>query len=83
MSVNNVSKIMQYLRLVSKGPVIVDNTEYNLYRSHIRIADTFFYTDDCISCNCCCVTEDNVFEDEDGVYKYDSGRFVYAKGRER
>lgn len=65
MSVNNVSKIMQYLRLVSKGPVVVDNTEYNLYRSHIRIADTFFYTDDCISCNCCCVTEDNVFTEKE------------------
>lgn len=61
MSVNNVSKIMQYLRLMTKNPVEVDSVTYDLYRKQIRLADTFFDTDDCISCNCCCVTEDNVF----------------------
>ena len=58
---DNISKIMWYLKLVAKEPIDVDGKIYWEDIKTIKLSDTFFYTDDCISCGCCCVTEDNVF----------------------
>lgn len=58
---NNVDKIMWYLQLVSKEPITVDDKIYWRDKKSIKLQSTFFNTDDCISCGCCCVTEDNVF----------------------
>ena len=58
---DNVSKIMWYLNLVSKEPTTVDGKLYWHGTKSIKFNSSFFDTDDCISCGCCCVTEDNVF----------------------
>lgn len=61
MSVNNIDKLMWYLRLVAKEPIHVDNKVYWVEKTEIRLQKTFFHTDSCISCGCCCVVEDNVY----------------------
>lgn len=58
---DNVSKIMWYLEKVAKQPITVDDKVYWKNVKSIKFNKTFFYTDDCISCGCCCVCEDNVF----------------------
>lgn len=61
MRVNNTGKLVQYLRLVSVDPLMVDGKLHKEYRTRIQLSKTFFDTDDCISCGACCVVEDNLF----------------------
>lgn len=60
---NNIDKILQYLQLVSKDPIIVDDQIYDrcLKIHRIQLSSTFFLTDGCNSCGCCDVPEDNVY----------------------
>lgn len=60
---NNIDKILQYLQLVSKHPIIVDDQIYDrcLKIHRIQLSNTFFLTDGCNSCGCCDVPEDNVY----------------------
>ena len=60
---NNIDKILQYLQLVSKNPILVDGELYGrcLKIQRIQLSDTFFLTDGCNSCGCCDVPEDNVY----------------------
>lgn len=60
---NNIDKILQYLQLVSKYPIIVDDQIYDrcLKIHRIQLSNTFFLMDGCHSCGCCDVPEDNVY----------------------
>lgn len=59
---DNTSKILWYLRLVSKGPITVDDKVHDMGINEIKLSPTFFYSDDCQVCgDCCCVAEDNVY----------------------
>lgn len=65
MSVNNIDKILQYIRLLSKDPIILDGQSYEVYRSHIMIGKGFFLADRCDSCGGCDVFEDNLFTESE------------------
>ena len=60
---NNIDKILQYLQVVAKNPILVDGELYDrcLKIHRIQLSDTFFLTDGCNSCGCCDVPEDNVY----------------------
>lgn len=60
---NNIDKILQYLQIVSKSPIKVDNQLYDRCNKihRIQLSNTFFLTDRCNSCGCCDVPEDNVY----------------------
>lgn len=58
MSVNNLSKIMQYLLPLSKKAITIDDEVFDTPRKSIILSPTFFDVDGCDSCGkCCCITE--------------------------
>lgn len=57
MSVNNLSKIMQYILPLSKGLVTIDDQVFDKPKKRLSLSSTFFDVDDCLSCGKCCVAE--------------------------
>lgn len=57
MSVNNLSKIMQYLLPLSKKAITIDGEVFDTKRKSLMFSSTFFNVDSCNSCGKCCVTE--------------------------
>ena len=57
MSVNNVSKILQYILPLSKKAITVDGEVFDTARKSITLSPSFFNVDGCNSCGKCCVAE--------------------------
>lgn len=57
MSVNNLSKIMQYLLPLSKKAITIDGEVFDTPRKSLKLSHTFFDIDDCQGCGKCCVPE--------------------------
>ena len=64
----NIDKLMYYLQLVLKDDVTLDGKVYEANINKIQLSNTFFNTDGCISCGCCCIVEDNVFTQREYDY---------------
>lgn len=65
---NNLLKILQYIEVLAREPVVLDGEMRTRHAKRIKLAPTFFDTDGCISCGCCCVTEDNLFTEHEYQY---------------
>lgn len=61
MSVDNISKILFYVEMVTKDPIDADGTIYYKRKEHIKLQQSFFYVDGCVNCGGCCVAESNVY----------------------
>ncbi len=58
---DNISKILHYVTMVAKEPIVVDAVSYFKPKDHIKLQHSFFYTDGCNFCGGCDVPEDNVY----------------------
>ena len=58
---HNIDKILHYISFFAKYPIEVDNKIIYRKRKGIRLANTFFHTDNCIQCGRCCIGEDHVY----------------------
>ena len=61
MSVNNISKIMQYVEPISRAPVIIDGKVYDNQAVSIKLNKNFLLSDSCDMCGKCCINEANIF----------------------
>lgn len=57
MSVNNLSKIMQYMLPLSKKAITIDDEVFDTARKSLMLSPSFFAVDGCNSCGKCCVSE--------------------------
>lgn len=70
MSVDNISKLLQYLTVVSKDPVKIVNKK-GIEETHgdkiesICLNRAFFYNDNCFMCGGCCPSESNVYTESE------------------
>lgn len=65
MAEDNITKIMQYVQSVAKGPTIIDGKTYDRGVTAIRLSNTFFLTDGCNICGHCCIPETNVYTESE------------------
>ena len=70
MTVDNISKLLQYLAVVSKDTVKVVNKKgieetYGDKIESICLNKTFFYSDSCFMCGGCCPSESNVYTESE------------------
>ena len=70
MSIDNISKLLQYLTVVSKDIVKVVNKKgieetYGDKIESICLNKTFFYSDSCFMCGGCCPSESNVYTESE------------------
>lgn len=70
MSVDNVSKLIQYLNVVSKDPIKIVDTHGREQIvgdkiTSISLNKTFFYKDTCFMCGGCCPAESNVYTESE------------------
>lgn len=61
MSVNNISKIMQYVEPIARAPVIIDDMIYDNQAVSIKLNKNFLLSDRCDMCGKCCINEANIF----------------------
>lgn len=58
---HNIDKILHYIKFFAKNPIEIDGRIEERKRTGIRLAPTFFNSDDCIQCGRCCIGEDHVY----------------------
>lgn len=58
---NNLSKILSYIQNVAKSDIYIDGKVLPVNNKSIKLSYTFFNSDNCNSCGCCCVPESNVY----------------------
>lgn len=68
MSVNNKAKLFEYISKVSTHPIEItfEDGRHKTIGDNINWIDlnaTFFYSDNCFMCGCCCPPENNVFSE--------------------
>ncbi len=61
MSTSNLLKILEYITMVAKVPIVVDGVSYFRQKDRFRLQPNFFYPDTCQFCGGCCVYEDNLY----------------------
>lgn len=65
MSVDSMSKILEYVSKVAKQPIFVDGERYPTpVVEKVVLQESFFYKDDCMMCGKCCPNETTVFTAE-------------------
>lgn len=79
MSVNNISKIMQYIEPLSRGPVTVDGVVYDNQAISIKLNHTFLAADSCELCGKCCINEANIFTKSEVKQILNIDRAAYEK----
>ena len=58
---DNISKILDYLRSFAKSNIILDDKEIECPVNSIKLGPRFFNTDGCNMCGFCCLAEHNVY----------------------
>lgn len=61
----NIDKILHYIKFFAKNPIEIDGRVEERKKNGIRLATTFFMTDDCIQCGRCCIGEDHVYTEHE------------------
>lgn len=65
MSVDSMSKILEYVSKVARQPIFVDGERYPTpVVEKVVLQESFFYKDDCMMCGKCCPNETTVFTSE-------------------
>lgn len=62
---HNIDKILHYIKFFTVGPIEIDGKIEDREKTGIRLAPTFFHTDDCIQCGRCCIGEDHVYTEHE------------------
>lgn len=65
---HNIDKILHYIKFFAKSPIEIDGRIEERKKTGIRLAPTFFNSDDCIQCGRCCIGEDHVYTEHE--YKW-------------
>lgn len=65
MSVDSMSKILEYVSKVAREPIFVNGERYPTPPvERVILQESFFFKDDCTMCGKCCPNETTVFTDE-------------------
>lgn len=65
MSVNNISKIMQYVEPIACYPINIDGRVYYNQAISIKLNKNFLLGDSCEMCGKCCINEANIFTESE------------------
>lgn len=65
---HNIDKIIHYIKFFAKNPIEIDGRIEERKKDGIRLASTFFHTDDCIQCGRCCIGEDHVYTEHEYIW---------------
>lgn len=65
MSVNNISKLLQYIEPLALNPISIDGIQYNNQAKSIKLNKNFLLGDSCDMCGKCCINEANIFTESE------------------